>query len=114
MTRPPHDRSRPELLTKDQRAEWRTFDGLEPSITSVRSAPLPSSMPVRVITAGRPWWPTEDRRREWRAAHERLAASVADGPIIVADRSGHRVDLQQPELIVETVASLVNRARRSF
>jgi pimeloyl-ACP methyl ester carboxylesterase len=92
------------------RAELTVFDGLDNTASVMRSVVLPQSVPVRVITAGRPWWPTADRNQAWRLAHERLAASAADGRLIVAERSGHRIDRDQPEIIVDTVAALVRPA----
>jgi pimeloyl-ACP methyl ester carboxylesterase len=108
---PPYDRSRPDLLTKSQKAELRVFDGIDRTAAIMRSAALNKSLPVRVITVGRPWWPTADRNLAWRAAHERLAGSVSDGRLIVAERSGHLVTRDEPDLIVTTVSELVRQVR---
>jgi hypothetical protein len=111
MSQPPYDRSRPDSLTKAQRAEFRVFDGIDDTAAVMRSVVLAQSIPVRVITAGRPWWPAADRNLVWRSAHERLAASVTDGRLIVEERSGHRVDVDQPDVIVRTVTDLVQQVR---
>jgi pimeloyl-ACP methyl ester carboxylesterase len=104
---PPYDRSRPDLLTKDQRAELRVFDGTDNLVTTMRSVAIPKAIPVWVITAGRPWWPMPERNQAWRGSHERLAASVTDGHLIVAERSGHRIDRDQPDLVVATVSDVI-------
>ena len=111
LTAPPYDRSRPDLLTKDQRAELRVFDGIDNLAATMRSVEIPKTIPVRVITAGRPWWPMLERNQAWRASHERLAASVTDGRLIVAERSGHRIDRDQPDLVVTTVSDLIQQVR---
>jgi pimeloyl-ACP methyl ester carboxylesterase len=41
LTAPPYDRSRPELLTKDQRAELRVFDDIDNLVATMRSVAIP-------------------------------------------------------------------------
>lgn len=86
----------------------RQLEGFPSTLSIVRDSPLPSSIPVRVITSGRPWWPTGEANQAFRAAHERLARSVADGKLVVAEKSGHMITRTQPELIVEVVSALLH------
>lgn len=44
---------------------------------------------------------TPEAKRIARDAHERLAASVRDGRLIVAEESGHMINEAQPDLIIE-------------
>ena len=48
-----------------------------------------------------------DRRRDFAA----LAALSTKGRLVVAERSGHHIHLQQPGLVVDTIRDVVNAAR---
>lgn len=61
---------------------------------------LPSGMPLTVISAG-------DQPDDVKAEHERLARSSARGRHIVAEKSGHWVPFDEPELIVAATKEIV-------
>ena len=104
----PFDRSRPEALTKEQRAAIRVEAGLPHTVETVRSMPVSPDTPVRAITAGIPWWPKPEENAAWRASHERLAAAAADGKLLVAEESAHLIPYDQPEIILAAIADLVH------
>jgi pimeloyl-ACP methyl ester carboxylesterase len=106
----PFDPSRVEALTKPQRAALRVEAGLPDAVAIARAMPVPHGIPVRVITAGKPWWPKPDENRAWRKSHEHLAASVKDGKLLVAENSAHLIPYDQPEIVVAAVAELVRDA----
>ena len=108
----PFDASQQEKLTKPQRAALRVEAGIPAAIEIMRTRPVPSQMPLRVITAGKPWWPKAEENMAWRAAHENLAASVRDGKLLVAERSAHLVPEDQPEIIVCAVEELAREAKK--
>ena len=112
LSQHPFDRSDQKKLTKPQLAAMRVEDGLPGVVEYMRSLSIPQHIPVRVITAGIPWWPKPDENQAWRESHENLAASVKDGKLLVAERSTHLVPDEQPGIIVETVKELVQNARR--
>lgn len=51
----------------------------------------------------------EDRRRDYAA----LAAMSRSGKVIVADKSGHHVHLDEPDLVIAAIRSVVGAARGS-
>jgi pimeloyl-ACP methyl ester carboxylesterase len=106
----PIDLSRPDALTKSQRAALRVEAGLPGTVATVRARPVPHHIPVRVITAGIPWWSTPKEDDAWRASHEHLAASVKDWKLMVADKSAHLIPHGQPEIVVAAIAELVQIA----
>jgi pimeloyl-ACP methyl ester carboxylesterase len=101
----------PQATTKLDRALRRQLDGFASSVSILRESPVLASVPVRVITAGQPWWPTSELSRAYREAHERLARSVPDGQLLVADRSGHMITETEPDIIVNVVRELVRASR---
>ena len=100
-------------LTKEQAATVHQMKSFATTIDLVAAAPLPPSIPVIVLTAGRPWWPVPRQNRAFRASHELLANSVDDGTLIVAERSGHMIPESRPDLIVTSVQTLLQKHRRS-
>jgi len=91
LSRHPFDPSQKERLTKPQLAALRVEAGMPGVVTYMRTLSVPQHIPVRVITAGIPWWPKPEENRAWRESHEHLAASVKDGKLLVAERSTHLV-----------------------
>ena len=111
LSQHPFDRSDREKLTKPQLAALRVEAGIPDAVALLRSLSVPQHIPIRVITAGIPWWPKPVENRAWRESHAHLAASVKDGKLLVAERSTHMVPNEQPEIIVAIVAELVRVAR---
>ena len=106
------DRSQIEQLTKPQRAALRVEAGLPDSVSLLRTLFIPINIPVRVITAGIPWWPKPEENQYWWESHEHLATSVKDGKLLVAEHSDHFVPDKQPEIIVDVLEELVQAARK--
>lgn len=99
----------PPGSSKAERAGTRMVQGFESTLNLLRGTPPPSSIPVRVITAGQGWLPTPESQRLWRVAHDQLAASVSDGRLFVAEQSGHMISATEPELIIRVVRDLIGR-----
>jgi len=70
--------------------------------------------PLIVITRGRPD-ETGPEANVLEAAHRRdhttLATLSSKGKLVVAEKSGHHVQLEQPYLVVEAIAELLNASR---
>jgi pimeloyl-ACP methyl ester carboxylesterase len=105
------DRTHPETLSKPQRAALRVEAGMPDVVAYMHTLSIPRQVPVRAITAGIPWWPKPEENQAWRESHQHLADSVKDGKLLVAERSTHLVPDEQPEIIVSTVAELVQKVR---
>jgi pimeloyl-ACP methyl ester carboxylesterase len=88
---------------------------LRQSADQVAAAPVRRDLPVAVISRGRREWPdTEAGRRlerTWRELQLDLAGRVGSGTHAIASRSGHFVQLEQPELVIRAVGTLVERLR---
>jgi pimeloyl-ACP methyl ester carboxylesterase len=97
----------PETLGKFEKAFVRFVRGFPRMIAVMRTVPYPKTGTVRVITKGKPFWPVPEWDTAWRASHERLAASVPGARVIVAERSGHLIPINQPELIIEVIQEML-------
>jgi len=79
---------------------------LEREAVSIGAGSPPSGIPVIVISGGQ-------QSREQLGAHWMLAERSTHGRHVIAPRSTHWVQFDEPELIVSLVRELVERARRS-
>jgi pimeloyl-ACP methyl ester carboxylesterase len=115
MGKLPFDASRPETLTKEQRALARMVgapgSNLAEKVAVMRRAVLPKGIPVRVITSGTTWLPKPEEQEAWRKSHEQFTASIKDAKLIVAEKSDHMIPFRQPDLLVSVVSEVVRLAK---
>lgn len=71
------------------------------------------TIPIVVLTAGEPWWDSEEIDRAWRRSHEVLAGRSSDRELVVAEGSDHDVPEERPDLIVDAVSRILARIDRS-
>jgi pimeloyl-ACP methyl ester carboxylesterase len=86
-------------------AGWAPF-------AAVYNAPLPLEVPIIVVSAETP--PFSDHRQVeiFKLSHGLLAHSVYDGKHVIAEASNHMVPNQRPDLVIESVRELLNKADR--
>ena len=96
-------------------AERDEIAALQATEEEVRAAVFPQDLPLTVITAKhlispRQYYPppVPEPGPIHREFHAKLAARSARGKLVAADDSGHAVQLDQPELIVEAVRDQVS------
>ncbi len=115
MGKLPFDTSRPETLSKLQRAMVRMVGApdrnLAEKIAVERKAVIQDGIPVRVITAGITFLPKPEEQKAWRESHERLASSIKGAKLIVAEKSGHMIPFTEPDLVVSVVSEVTRLAR---
>ena len=100
----PFDTSKPEKLSKFQRALVRMVgDGLRVKTEIMRKTVVPEGIPVRLITCGKSFLPKPEEQTAWRQAHEQMAAKIKGAKLIIAEKSGHMVPLEQPQIVIDTV-----------
>lgn len=108
----PFDTSHPEKLSRMQRALVRMVgDGLRSKVEVMRNTEVPTGIPVRIITCGRPFLPKPEEHAAWREAHERMAASIEGAELQIAEKSAHMIPMSQPGIIVDAVTDIVSLIR---
>jgi pimeloyl-ACP methyl ester carboxylesterase len=115
MGKLPFDTSRPETLSKLQRAMIRMVgapgSNLAEKIAVVRKAVIPEGIPVRVITSGTAFLPNPEEQKAWRESQERLTASIKGALVVLAEKSGHMIPFSQPDLLVSVVSEVARLAK---
>jgi pimeloyl-ACP methyl ester carboxylesterase len=100
---------------------YETIDFAAASATMTRAAearPL-RPMPVAILAHGEPFGLNEEQlgfspdalEVAWRAAQEQLATLTPTAHFVVAKESAHYVQLQQPDLVIDTVHKVVDAVR---
>ena len=115
MGKLPFDASRPETLSKLQRALVRMVGAprrnLADKMAVIRKAVVPDRIPVRVITSGTAWLPDPDELKAWRGSHERFTASIKGALLVLAEKSGHMIPYSEPDLLISVVSEVVRQAK---
>jgi pimeloyl-ACP methyl ester carboxylesterase len=69
-------------------------------------------LPLVVITRGRPESDsTAEREEARRAAHKAIASASRRGRWLIADRSGHHVQIEQPDIVISAVKDVLSAAQ---
>ena len=82
------------------RTERNEFDSLSLTEAEVRSTRFPESLPLTVLTAMRGASPNH------REVQRKIALLSTQGKQLLAETSGHAIQLDQPELIVNAILEL--------
>ena len=82
---------------------------------ALRRSPL-HPMPLVVLTHGRSdpaprGWPGEEVERLWQQLQRELADLVPGGRLVIATESGHDIQDEQPELVLDAIRDVVLAVR---
>ena len=82
---------------------------------ALRRSPL-RPMPLVVLAHGRvdpapPGWPGEEVERLWQQLQRELARLVPGGWLVIATQSGHDIQDEQPELVLDAIRDVVRAVR---
>jgi len=87
------------------------------SAMQVRDAPPLPDVPVVILTRGRRVWPDTpagDRLEQtWSALQNQLAGSAHDVTHIIATHSGHYIQLDQPNLVIDAIRKILDTVWRT-
>ena len=108
----PFDTSDPSALTKYQRALVRMVgDGLAPKMEIMKETTVPEGIPVVIIRSGLPTLSKKEEQEAWDTALQQMAASINGVVLMVAEKSNHMINLNQPEIIVEAVKETIEKLK---
>jgi pimeloyl-ACP methyl ester carboxylesterase len=96
-------------LSKLQQAGIRQITSFDKTVELVRKAALPRNIPVTVITAGKPWWPTQKQSEAYRAGHEAIAGGAPNRALVVAEGSGHNIPGERPDTVISAIEGLIRK-----
>jgi pimeloyl-ACP methyl ester carboxylesterase len=83
------------------------YAGLEESFAQVRAAQHPlGHLPLVVLTHGHPYLGSQGER-DWQALQRDLASLSSDSRSIIATRSEHYIQLEQPDLVIAAIKQVL-------
>ena len=91
--------------TDSQKAGNRRVDHFPRSLELIRGKAVPAGIPAILITSG--IFPIEPEL--WRDCHRKLVAGSEAHSMIVAEGNNHDIVRENPGLVVETIAGLIER-----
>jgi len=68
--------------------------------------------PLVVITAGKKKSLTDEKKKAWHDLQTDLVLKSSQGTQVFAERSGHNINIEQPEIIVDVVRKMVEGLRK--
>ena len=66
------------------------------------------TMPLTILM----WNNREREDRAWHASHEAIVAAAPKRRLVVAENSGHQIELDRPDTVIDAVVSLVENRNR--
>lgn len=88
------------------RGEW---ESLETSYSQARAAKVSPGMQVTLISATQDEGMPAEAKKVWIQKHKKWIASVPGGKHIIAEKSGHFVQAQEPALVIEAIRQIVKK-----
>ena len=85
-------------------------DSIEMSYSQARAAKISPGIQVTLISAVQDEGMPVEARKIWIQKHKEWIASVPGGQHIIAEKSGHFVQAQDPALVIETIRQIVKKA----
>jgi pimeloyl-ACP methyl ester carboxylesterase len=85
---------------------------LSASYGQARAAKVPTGIPVILLTATKDETMPAEVRKVWVQLHEDWIAKVPGGKHIVVENSGHFIQGEQPQVVVDAIKQVVDQARR--
>jgi pimeloyl-ACP methyl ester carboxylesterase len=86
------------------RAEWA---GIDETYSQARAARLPAGIPVTLITAGLNESLGAEARTAWTEKHTEWIAKVPGGKHLIAEKSGHFIQMQEPIMVINAIREIV-------
>lgn len=116
----------PEQLQQSRARRAQNAEGVDTNVirAQVREVRWRSDIPLRVLMHGRvtpdmnpPGWSSEQaakRSQAWREMQMDFASRSPNGKLLVAEQSGHYIQNDQPELVVDAIREVVAAAKNKL
>ena len=102
----------PDRMPEPVEANKRIIAGFERAIEVFRPTTFPADIPIVIITAGKPWWPTEERNKLFRASHEGIVGDNRNRSLVVAEGSGHVVTTDRPDVVLSAITNVISKTQK--
>lgn len=87
------------------------FAAVDATYEQARAAKIPSGIPVTLLTATTAEGMPAEAKQMWLEKHKEWIAKVPGGKHVVAEKSGHFIQGEEPALVIEAIRQVVEQAR---
>ena len=87
------------------------YAGVKVTYEQARAAKVPAGIPVILLSAMTTDLPAEAKKM-WKDKHEEWVAKVPGAKLIAAEKSGHFIQAQEPQLVVDTIRQVIEQSNR--
>ena len=101
----------PDPTTDREKALVRMIDGFDALVRVVGETEPELEVPIVVLTAGEPWWGSEEIDAAWRESHEAMAVGPARRHVVV-EGSDHDVPGARPDAVIDRVVRMAEEISR--
>ena len=108
---PPGFKEEEAKIAKAPQGPRDEYAAIDATFEQARAAKVPSGIPVTLMTAMQDDSMPAETRRVWAEKHKEWIEKVPGGKHIVAEKSGHAIQAQEPALVIETIRHMVEPAR---
>jgi pimeloyl-ACP methyl ester carboxylesterase len=104
---------RDEEMAKASQAVRDESAQVSTSYEQARAARVPPGIPVILLTAMKDETMPEAARKVWAEKHVEWISKVPGGKHVVAEKSGHFIQAEQPQLVIDAIKQVFDQARSS-
>src|SRR5687768_204609 len=97
-------------ITKASEGVRAESESLETSYNQARAAKLPAGIPVILISAAQDEGMPAEARKMWIQKHKEWISTVPGAKHIIAEKSSHFVQAQEPALVIDAIRQIVKKA----
>lgn len=87
------------------------YAGVKVTYEQAREAKVPAGIPVILLSAMNTDLPAEAKKM-WKEKHEEWVAKIPGAKLVAAEKSGHFIQVQEPQLVVDTIKQVIEQNKR--
>jgi pimeloyl-ACP methyl ester carboxylesterase len=106
---PEREKSVKDQIAKAPEGIRAERDALDITYAEVRVAKLPSAISVTLISATEDEAMPAEARRVWIEKHKEWISKIPNAKHIIAEKSGHFIQAQQPALVIDVIRKVVTK-----
>jgi len=107
---PPRFKEEEAMIAKAPQGLRDEYAAVDAIYEQARAAKMPVGIPVTLLTAMRDDTMPAEARRVWAEKHKEWIEKVPGGKRILAEKSGHAIQVEEPALVVEAIKQVMEQA----
>ena len=89
------------------------YEAVQATYEQAQNAKVPAGVPVILLTASQDSGMPAEARRVWAEKHKEWIAKVPGGKLVIAEKSGHFIQAQEPDLVIAAIKEVMEKQKRT-